>query len=74
VSDHEQQSERYMTVGELADVMGIPAQAILRFHAEGRLTGRRMPGTINAVLFRRSDVEAAWDCVNQLAIAENEAA
>jgi hypothetical protein len=37
-------------------------------------SGRRMPGTLDAVQFRMSDVEAAWDCVNQLMLAESEAA
>jgi hypothetical protein len=74
VSHTERTSERYMTAGELADRMGIPAQAILRFHAEGRLRGRRMPGTIDAVWFRMSEVEAAWDCVNQLALSKDQTA
>ncbi len=65
------QPERYMTAGELAGVTGIPAHVILRFHAEGRLKGRRMPGTLSAVQFRASDVEAVWDLVNQLVLAEN---
>lgn len=69
-----ERSERYMTAGELASVTGIPAHVILRFHAEKRLKGRRMPGTLSAVQFRASDVEAAWDCVNQLVLAESEAA
>ena len=74
MSETDRPSERYMTAGELADRMGIPAHAILRFHAEGRLRGRRMPGTLDAVQFRMSEVEAAWDCVNQLMLAEGEAA
>ena len=72
--DSSERSERYMTAGELAGVTGIPAHVILRFHAEGRLKGRRMPGTLSAVQFRASDVEQVWDCVNQLALAESEAA
>jgi hypothetical protein len=69
-----ERSERYMTAGELASVTGIPAYVILRFHAEGRLQGRRMPGTLSAVQFRASDLEAVWDCVNQLMLGESEAA
>ncbi len=69
-----ERSERYMTAGELAGVTGIPAQVILRFHAEGRLQGRRMPGTLSAVQFRASDLEAVWDLMNQLVLAESEAA
>jgi hypothetical protein len=74
VSQSDRARERYMTAGELADRMGIPVQAILRFHAEGRIRGRRMPGTLYAVQFRMSEVEAAWDCINQLALAEDQAA
>lgn len=74
MSESDRPMERYMTAGELADRMGIPAQAILRFHAEGRLRERRMPGTLDAVQFRMSEVEAAWACVNQLALAEDQAA
>jgi hypothetical protein len=60
VSDAEGPSERYMTAGELADRTGIPAETILRFHAEGRIGGRRMPGTLGAVQFLLSEVESAW--------------
>jgi hypothetical protein len=56
VSDPVRPTERYMTVAEISDRMGIPADAILRFHAEGRITGRRMPGTVSAVLFLLSEV------------------
>ena len=70
MNESDRPMERYMTAGELAERMGIPTEAILRFHAEGRLHGRRMPGTVDAVQFRMSEVEAAWDCVNQLALAE----
>jgi hypothetical protein len=62
--------ERYVTAGELAGQLGIPVDTILRFHAEGRIQGRRMPGTLCAMFFRRSEVEAAWDCVNQLTLLE----
>lgn len=74
MSESEIPRERYMTAGELADRMGIPAHAILRFHAEGRIRGRRMPGTLDAVQFHMGEVEAAWDCVNQLALAEDHGA
>jgi hypothetical protein len=60
VSDTEKPSQRYMTAGELADRIGIPAEMILRFHAEGRIGGRRMPGTLGAVQFLMSEVESAW--------------
>jgi hypothetical protein len=69
--DSSERSERYMTAGELASVTGIPAHVIVRFHAEGRLNGRRMPGTLSAVQVRASDVEAVWDLMNQLVLAEN---
>ena len=65
--------QRYVTAGELAGELGIPVETILRFHAEGRIRGRRMPGTLCAAVFRRSEVEAAWDCVNQLPLHEEEA-
>lgn len=63
-------NERYVTAGELAGELRIPVETILRFHAEGRIRGRRMPGTVCAVVFRRSEVESAWDCVNQLTLTE----
>lgn len=67
------QGERYVTAGELAGVLAIPVETILRFHAEDRIRGRRMPGTLSALLFRRSEVESAWDCVNQLELMEDRA-
>lgn len=65
-----EQHERYVTVSDLAGVLGIPAETILRLHAEGRIYGRRLPGTLSALVFRRSDVDAARDRLDQLTLQE----
>jgi len=54
--------------------MGLSADTILRYYREGRIPGRRMPGTIRPVRFLWSEVEAAWDCERQLTLAEDHAA
>jgi len=54
--------------------MGLSADTILRYYREGRIPGRRMPGTIRPVRFLWSEVEAAWDCENQLTLAEDRVA
>ena len=70
-SQAEKPRERYVTAREVADRMGLSADTILRYYREGRIPGRRMPGTIRPVRFLWSEVEAAWDCENQLTLAED---
>jgi excisionase family DNA binding protein len=74
VSRQDQSRERYVTAREVADRMGLSADTILRYYREGRIPGRRMPGTIRPVRFLWSEVEAAWDCENQLTLAEDRVA
>jgi excisionase family DNA binding protein len=74
VRQPEQSRERYVTAREVADRMGLSADTILRYYREGRIPGRRMPGTIRPVRFLWSEVEAAWDSTNQLTLAEDPAA
>ena len=74
MSRSDQSRERYVTAREVADRMGLSADTILRYYREGRIPGRRMPGTIRPVRFLWSEVEAAWDCENQLTLAEDRVA
>ena len=73
-SQVERPRERYVTAREVADRMGLAPDTILRYYREGRIPGHRMPGTVRPVRFRWSEVEAAWDCQNQLTLAEDRAA
>ena len=66
--------ERYVTAREVAERMGLSADTILRYYREGRIPGRRMPGTIRPVRFLWSEVEAAWDCSKQLTLTGDHAA
>ena len=66
--------ERYVTAREVADRLGLSADTILRYYREGRIPGRRMPGTIRPVRFLWSEVEAAWHWEKQLTLAEDQAA
>jgi excisionase family DNA binding protein len=66
--------EHYVTAREVADRLGLSADTILRYYREGRIPGRRMPGTIRPVRFLWSEVEAAWDCEKQLTLTEESAA
>ena len=43
------QRERYVTAREVAERLGLSADTILRYYREGRIPGRRMPGTIRPV-------------------------
>jgi excisionase family DNA binding protein len=52
--------ERYITAREVADRVGLSPDTILRYYRDGRIPGRRMPGTIRPVRFVWSEVEAAW--------------
>ena len=74
MSRPDESREHYVTAREVADRMGLSADTILRYYREGRIPGRRMPGTIRPVRFLWSEVEAAWECQNQLTLAEDHAA
>ena len=74
MSQPDESRERYITAREVAERMGLSADTILRYHREGRIPGRRMPGTIRPVRFLWSEVEAAWDCERQLTLAEDHVA
>lgn len=70
----EVQQERYVTAREVAERVGLSPDTILRYYREGRIPGRRMPGTIRPVRFLWSEVEAVWDCRNQLELVEDRVA
>ena len=53
--------EPYVTAREVADRVGLSADTILRYYRDGRIPGRRLPGTIRPVRFLWSEVEAAWN-------------
>ena len=74
MSQPDESRERYVTAREVAERMGLSADTILRYYREGRIPGRRMPGTIRPVRFLWSEVEAAWDCERQLTLAEDHVA
>ena len=74
MSQPDELRERYVTAREVAERMGLSADTILRYYREGRIPGRRMPGTVRPVRFLWSEVEAAWDCERQLTLAEDHAA
>jgi excisionase family DNA binding protein len=62
--------ERYVTAREVAERMGLSPDTILRYYREGRIPGRRLPGTIRPVRFLWSEVEAAWDCPKQFGLED----
>ena len=66
--------ERYVTAREVAERLGLSADTILRYYREGRIPGRRLPGTIRPVRFLWSEVEAAWDGHAQLELVEDRVA
>jgi excisionase family DNA binding protein len=72
--NEKEQREPYITAREVADHFGLSPDTILRYYREGRIPGRRMPGTIRPVRFRWSEVDAAWDCHNQLSLEQSKAA
>ena len=74
MSHGERQTERFITAKEVGDRVGLSPETILRYYREGRIPGRRMPGTIRPVRFLWSEVEAAWDCRNQLELIEDHVA
>jgi excisionase family DNA binding protein len=74
VTETEISRERYVTAREVAKRMGLSPDTILRYYREGRIPGHRMPGTIRPVRFLWSEVDAAWDCPNQLQLVEDRVA
>jgi excisionase family DNA binding protein len=60
VKDNEVQRERYVTAREVAERLGLSPDTILRYYRDGKIPGRRLPGTIRPVRFLWSEVEAAW--------------
>lgn len=62
--------ERYITAREVADRVGLSPDTILRYYRDGRIPGRRMPGTIRPVRFLWSEVEAAWRDGVQMSIED----
>ena len=70
----EVQRERYVTAREVAERLGLSADTILRYYRDGRIPGRRLPGTIRPVRFLWSEVEAAWDGPAQLELVEDRVA
>jgi excisionase family DNA binding protein len=62
--------ERYVTAREVADRVGLSPDTILRYYREGRIPGRRLPGTIRPIRFVWSEVEAAWNGLADEAAAE----
>ena len=50
-----------MTAREIAERVGVSPDTILRYYREGKIPGRRLPGTIRPVRFLWSEVEGAWD-------------
>jgi excisionase family DNA binding protein len=74
VTEPNEPRERYVSAREVADRLGLSADTILRYYREGRIPGRRMPGTIRPVRFLWSEVEAAWECEKQLTLPEESAA
>jgi excisionase family DNA binding protein len=70
---YQQDSEPFVSAKEIAERLGLSELTLLRHYREGRIPGRRMPGTLNAIQFRWSEVLAAWDCRHQLSF-EDEAA
>jgi excisionase family DNA binding protein len=62
--------EPYLTAQEVAERLGLAPGTILRYYREGRIPGRRMPGSVRPVRFLRSEVDAAWDCERQLTLGD----
>jgi excisionase family DNA binding protein len=62
--------ERYITAREVAERVGLSPDTILRYWREGRIPGRRLPGTIRPVRFLWSEVEAVWKDGVQMTIED----
>jgi excisionase family DNA binding protein len=60
--------EPYVTAREIAERVNLSPDTILRYWREGRIPGRRLPGSIRPVRFLWSEVEAAWKDGVQLTI------
>jgi excisionase family DNA binding protein len=62
--------EQYVTAREVAERVGLSSDTILRYHRDGKIPGRRMPGQIRPVRFLWSEVEAAFNGIaDQAAVA-----
>ena len=64
------QGERYITAKEVGARVGLSPETILRYYREGRIPGRRLPGSVRPVRFLWSEVEAVWDCDRQLTLGD----
>jgi excisionase family DNA binding protein len=60
VSNEHERPEPYITAREVAERVNLSADTVLRYWRDGRIPGRRLPGTIRPVRFLWSEVEAAW--------------
>jgi predicted DNA-binding transcriptional regulator AlpA len=52
--------EPYLTAREVAGRLGLTPATVLRYHRQGRLPGRKMPGTFRPIRFVWSEIERAW--------------
>jgi predicted DNA-binding transcriptional regulator AlpA len=64
------EGERYITAKEVGARVGLSPETILRYYREGRIPGRRLPGSVRPVRFLWSEVEAVWDCERQLTLGD----
>ena len=55
---------------EVGERVGLSPETILRYYREGRIPGRRLPGQIRPVRFLWSEVQAVWDCDQQLELGD----
>ena len=60
------EGERYISAKEVGDRVGLTPETILRYYREGRIPGRRLPGSVRPIRFLWSEVQAVWDCDRQL--------
>jgi excisionase family DNA binding protein len=70
MSQSDGQGERYITAKEVAARVGLSPETILRYYREGKIPGRRLPGSVRPVRFLWSEVEAVWDCERQLTLGD----
>lgn len=70
MKENEVQRERYVTAREVAERFGLSADTILRYHREGKIPGRRMPGQIRPVRFLWSEVELAFGGLAEQAVED----
>jgi excisionase family DNA binding protein len=53
-------NERLLTAREVADLLGVTSETVLRYTRQGLLRGIRLPGTVRGRLRYRSDDIDAW--------------